>query len=291
MKKKSLLAICSVWVMLFFATVGSADVIDPMDNISAPPGTFVLVSYFNQLHYPDITDKDGNESNFGLDLSLLVLRPVYFIGKIADTLSYGVNAIIPVGHLSFDSDNVFGAPSVNEFGIGDIGISPFIYLYENPDTQLYISFWEFIFMPTGDYSMNNFVNIGRDTWWFQHQIAFGWYPGKFGVDFNINYFQYTESDELNYDEPDALEFESVVHYAVTDKFRIGVNAAYWIGVDEAEIDGVTLPDTEPMSFKLGLNLTYALSENFIAGIRWMHDVDAENAPMGEWAYIKLAYVF
>lgn len=282
--KKSVLAICVSLAILSFATFGSADVIDPYDNISAPPGTFALVTYTGHAHFPDIADNNGHESDFGLEASSLVLRPVYFAGKIADKLSYGINAIIPIVHVSLDSAN-------NEFGLGDIAISPFIYLYENPESQFYISFWEFIFMPVGDYSQNNAVNIGRDAWWFQHQLAFGWYPSKFGIDFNINYFQFTESDELKYDESDAFEIETVVHYGITDKFRVGINAAYWIGVEDAEVDGVTLPDSEPMNFKIGLNLSYALSENFSAGIRWMHDVDSENYPSGDSAYIKLAYVF
>lgn len=282
--KKSVLAICVSLAFLFLATSSPADVVDPLDNISAPPGTFVLVSYFGQVHFPDLADKDGHESDFGLDQSYMALRPVYFAGKIADQLSYGVNAVIPFAHISLDNAN-------NEFGLGDIAISPFIYLYENPDSQIYLSFWEFIYVPTGDYNKNNAVNIGRDAWYFQHQLAFGWYPGQFGIDFNINYWQYTESDDLKYDEADALEFETVVHYGITEKLRAGINAAYWIGVDDAEVDGVTLPDTEPKNFKLGLNLTYTLAENFTAGIRWMHDVDSENYPMGDWAYVKLAYVF
>lgn len=289
--KKSVLAICVSLAILSFATFGLADVIDPYDNISAPPGTFVLVTYFMQVHYPDFADNNGDDFDFGLDQSVMLLRPVYFAGKIADKLSYGVNAIIPIAHLSLDSDNEFGLPSVNEFGLGDIGIAPFVYLYENQDSQLYVSFWEFIFMPTGNYSNNNAVNIGRDTWWFQHQLAFGWYPSKFGMDFNINYFQYTESDERKYDEQDAVELETVVHYGVTDKFRVGLNASYWIGVEDEEYDGVATPDSEPMVFKLGLNLAYTLSDTFTVGFRWMHDVDAEYYPTGDWAYVKLAYVF
>lgn len=284
----------TVFVALAFfsvASIGSADVIDPYDNISAPPGTFVLVTYFNQIHYPDYVDNHGDDYDFGFDQSVMLLRPVYFVGKIADKLSYGLNAIIPIAHLSLDSNNVAGAPSVNEFGLGDIAIAPFLYLYENPDSQFYVSFWEFVFFPTGDYDIKNLVNIGRDAWWFQHQLAFGWYPSKFGIDFNINYFQFTESDEANFDEPDALEIEAVAHYGITEKFRVGINAAYWMGVDDAEIDGVTQPDSEPMSVKLGLNLAYTLSENFIAGFRWMHDVDSENALAGDWAYVKLTYVF
>lgn len=289
--KKSSLAACLSLAITSFATLSAADVVDPLDNSAAPPGTAVLVTYFGHAHYPDITAKNGDTSDFGLDASSVVVRPVYFIGKIADKLSYGVNAIIPGVHLSLDSNNALGAPSSNEIGLGDVGISPFVYLYENQDSQIFVSFWEFVFMPTGDYDKDNGVNIGRDAWWFQHQLAFGWYPGRYGIDFNINYFQFTESDELQYDEPDALEFETVVHYGITEKLRAGVNGAYWRGLDNAEIDDATLQDSKPMNFKLGLNLSYILNENSTVGIRWMHDIDSENSTKGNWTYVKFTYAF
>ncbi len=289
--KRSVLTACLSLAILSFTTLTIADVIDPLDNGAAPPGLFALVTYTGHTSVPDVTDQDGNELKFGLEASSLVIRPVYFIGQVNEKFTYGVNAIIPIVHLSLDSDNAFGAPSSNEFGLADIGISPFIFLYENQEKQIFLSFWEFAFAPTGDYDIDNAVNIGRDAWWFQHQLAFGWYPNQFGIDANINYFQFTESDELNYDEPDALEFETVVHYGVTDKFRVGINAAYWLGIDDAKDNGTTIPDSKPKNLKLGLNLMYTLSENFSVNFRWMHDVDSENSTMGDSAYIKLGYVF
>lgn len=289
--KKNLIRVFAVLMILSFSAVGSADVLDPFDNMSAPPGTFALLTYTGILHFPDIADNNGDEFDLGMDLSYFLLRPVYVAGKIADKMTWGFNAIFPVFHLSLDSDNVFGAPSVNEFGLGDVVISPFIYLYENTDSQFYISFWEFIYTPTGDYDEKNLVNIGKDAWYFQHQIAFGWYPGKFGVDACLNYWQYTESDEIDYREPDAFEAEAVVHYGLTEKFRVGAHIDYYQGLDDAEYDGVSAPDSEPMWFRLGMNFSYALQENLIAGVRWMHDVDAENYPTGDWVYFRLLYVF
>ncbi len=289
--KKSWLAVCLSLAIVSLTTLATADVIDPLDNGAAPPGLFAMVTYFGHNSVPDVTDQNGDEYTFGLEASSMVIRPVYFIGQIKDQFTYGINAIIPVVNLSLDSNNAFGAPSSNEFGLADIGISPFIFLYENQESQIFLSFWEFIFAPTGDYDQNNAVNIGRDAWWFQHQLAFGWYPNQFGIDANINYFQFTESDELNYDEPDALEFETVVHYGLTDNFRVGINAAYWLGVEDAKDNGTTIPDSKPMNFKLGLNLMYTLSENLSVNFRWMHDVDSENSTMGDAAYIKLGYVF
>lgn len=289
--KRFLLTVFVTLAVFSFAAIGSADVLDPLDNMSAPPGTFVFLTYTGIAHFPDWADNNGDDYKLGLEQSFLLLRPLYVIGKIADKMTYGVNAVFPIAHLSLDSDNELGAPSVSEFGLGDIVLSPFIFLYENPDSQLYISLWEFVNVPTGDFDKNNAVNIGRDTWFFQHQIALGWYPGKFGLDVCLNYWQYLESDDLKYDEPDAIEVEAVVSYGITDQFRAGVQAAYWIGIDDAEYDGVEVPDSEPMNLKLGLNLSYALKENFIAGIRWMHDVDSENYVEGDWVYLRLAYIF
>lgn len=289
--KRNLWMVFVTLAVLSFSAVGFADVLDPLDNMPAPPGTFVFLTYTGQAHFPDYADNNGDDYKLGIDQSFLLLRPLYVIGKIADKMTYGVNAVIPITHLSLDSGNEIGAPSVSEFGLGDIVLSPFIFLYENPDSQFYISFWEFMSLPTGDYSMNNAINIGRDAWFFEHQIALGWYPGKFGLDVCMNYWQYLESDKLKYKEPDAIELETVVSYGITDKFRVGVQAAYWIGLDDAEYDGVKAPDTKPKNFKLGLNLSYALKENFIAGIRWMHDVDSENYVKGDWTYLRLTYIF
>jgi hypothetical protein len=287
----------SVWMVLVtlavlsFSAAGFADVLDPLDNMSAPPGTFVFLTYTGQAHFPEATDNNGDDYRLGLDQSFLLLRPLYVIGKIADKMTYGVNAVIPIAHLSLDSKNDIGAPSVSEFGLGDIVLSPFIFLYENTESQFYVSFWEFVSLPTGEYNKNNAVNLGRDTWFFEHQIALGWYPGKFGLDVCINYWQYLESDELKYSEPNALELETVLSYGFTDKFRAGVQAAYWIGLEDAEYDGVKVPDSEPRDLKLGFNLSYALKENFIVGFRWMHDVDSENYVNGDWAYLRLTYIF
>lgn len=289
--KKSSLAACLSLAILALTTLAVADVIDPLDNGAAPPGLFALVTYTGHTSVPDVTDQDGDEFDFGLEASSLVVRPVYFMGQIKDKYTYGINAIIPLVHLSLDGDNDVGAPSSNEFGLGDVGISPFIFLYENQESQIFLSFWEFVFAPVGEYNSDDAVNIGRDAWWFQHQLAFGWYPNQFGIDANINFFQFTESDKLNFDESDALELETVVHYALTDKFRLGINAAYWMGVENSKDNGTDISGSKPMNFKLGLNLMYTLSDNFAVNFRWMHDIDSENSTMGDSAYIKLAYVF
>jgi hypothetical protein len=72
---------------------------------------------------------------------------------------------------------------------------------------------------------------------------------------------------------------------------VGINASYLIGLEDSKDHGVDIPESEPMVFKLGLNLSYAVNDNLSVGFRWMHDIDSENSTMGDSGYIKIAYVF
>lgn len=177
-------------------------------------------------------------------------------------------------------------------GLGDIIFGPFIFLYENQKANVYLSFWEFVQAPTGQYDRNTpDTNIGYDAWWFEHELAFGWYPGKFGIDANLNYWQRLESRKLNIDYPDALEFETVVHYGITKKFRVGINFAGWWDLDDLEIDNVTIPDSKGTNYKLGLNLGYNLSKHIILNLRTMFDVKSDNYTKGWWTYLRVLYLF
>lgn len=269
--KKCLSALIVVLLLLMSCPLGWADVVDPFDNISAPVGTKVLVNYFGYQHYPEFDLEDGPDIDIDVDVSYLALRPVYFAGKIFGK-TWGVNAIFPMLHVSVDN-----GPSSNAFG--DLVVGPFIFLYENPDKMFYVSFWDFVYTPTGAEEVSN------DSWWFQHQIAIGWYPGPWSTDICLNYWQRDEDGD-GLDVPDAFEIEGVTAYGITDKFRVGVNWAWWKDFDESDDTGL-----EGENLKLGLNLGYNLQENIILNLRYMEDVYSDDYTKGSWAYFRLVYVF
>lgn len=271
--KKCLAGLTVVLVLLMACPAGWADVMDPFDNISAPPGAFALVNYFGYQHYPEFELEDGTEFDIGVDAAYLAIRPVYFAGKVFG-MTWGVNAIVPLVHVSMDY-----APSGS--GMGDLVVGPFIFLYENPDDMFYVSFWEFAYTPTGA----DDVTVVGDSWMFQHQLAIGWYPGPWSLDIGLNYWQRDEdADEL--DLPDAFEFEGVLAYGITEKFRMGVNWAWWKDLEESDDT-----DLEGENLKLGLNLGYTLQENIILNLRYMHDVDSEDYTKGSWTYFRILYLF
>ncbi len=265
-----------IFIFMMISTTTWADVLDPLDNSSAPVGTKVLVSYFGYQHLPEYEDQNGDTEDIGVDVAYAAIRPVYFAGKVFGR-TWGVNAVIPFQSISTDGEDTTD-------GLGDLVVGPFIFLYENPKDQVFLSFWEFAYTPTGSDEVSN------NSWWFQHQLAFGWYPGPWSLDACLNYWQ-KDKDTAGDDVSDAVELEGVVAYAVTEKLRIGVQAAWWKDFDDIESGGVGLPGTQGENVKLGLNLGYMLQDNLMVNLRYMHDVKSEAHTKGSWTYLRLTYIF
>lgn len=274
--KKLSVVICSAVVLLVIAATGQTDVLDPLDNGPAPVGTMLLSTYIGYQHLPEYETAGGTTVDIGVDVSYAVFRPVYFAGKVFGK-TWGFNAAIPLMSIAMDGEETAD-------GLGDIVVGPFIFLYENTEDQLYLSFWEFASTPTGTDEVSN------DSWWFQHQLALGWYPGPYALDLCLNYWQ-KDTDGAGDDLSDAFELEAVVSYAVTEKFRIGVQGAWWKDFDDIKSGGVSIDGTQGENLKLGFNLGYTLQENMIVNLRYLHDVDSEAYTKGSWTYLRVVYIF
>lgn len=285
MKKTGLLALALVLVAaLFLCPVAKADVLDPFDNMSAPPGTFGLGVYLSYQNLPDY-ETGGDTFDIGVDAWAMLLRPIWFGPKIAGKMSWGLNAVIPVASVSANDLD-------SQSGLGDIAISPFIFLYENEKSGLYISFWEFIYMPTGEYDQNNpDTSPGLDTWQFQHQLAVGWYPAPWGVDFTFNYWNRLESDKLNMDYQDFIETDIMLHYTFGGGLTLGVMGSFKWDTAELKADGEDIPDTKGHRYAAGLSVMYPITETIIMSGRWVHDLEVDNHTKGDWMYLRVLFLF
>jgi len=283
MRKAGLVA-CAVALVMLLAVPASADLLDPFDNMSAPPGTFFLAGYFSYMDLPDY-ESDGQTVTTDFKAWNFILRPVWFGPKIAGKMSWGLNAAIPVGQYSMDGEDT-------QSGLGDIAISPFIFLYENEKNGLYVSFWEFVYMPTGKYDENNpDTSLSLDAWQSQSQLAVGWYPSAFGLDWTVNYWYRGESNELNIDYTDAIESDLILHYTFGMGLTVGVMGSFWWDTTEMKIDGQDVPNTKGHRYAAGLNAMYPITESFILSARWLNNFDVEANSKGNWFYLRAVYVF
>ena len=283
MRRAGLIA-CALALVLVLAGPASADLLDPFDNMASPPGTFALCTYFS---YQDLPDYDDNGQTVSIDAKsyAFILRPIWFGPKIAGKMSWGLNAAIPVAKVEME-----GLES--QSGLGDIAISPFIFLYENEKTGLYISFWEFVYMPTGEYDKNNpDTSVGYDAWQSQSQLAVGWYPAPFGLDWTFNYWYRGESDDLNIDYQDAIESDLILHYTFDMGLTVGVMGSFWWDTTDMKVDGQDIPNSKGHRYAAGLNAMYPITESIILSARWTNDFDVENHTKGNWVYLRAVFVF
>lgn len=284
MKRKSVFVVAALAALLMCSTAW-ADVLDPFDNAPAPPGAAGLGLYISYQDLPEYEDENAGTIDIGVKAPALIFRPIWFGPKIAGKLSWGLNAIIPLV-------NVDATGAESQSGLGDIAISPFIFLVESEANSFYLSFWEFIYTPTGKYDKNNpDTSPGLDAWQFQHQLAVGWYPAPFGVDWTFNYWQRLESDELEIDYQDAIESDLILHYTFDNKLTLGVIGSFWWDVDDLKVAGTTIPDTKGHRYAAGINVLYPLKEDILIGGRWTHDFDVQNHTKGDWFYLRLLFLF
>lgn len=276
-------SVLMILIGLTFVLPAYADVLDPIDNAPAPAGSYGLGTYFSYQSFPEYDDKNLRDIDIGVKASAFFLRPLWFGPKISNKYSWGLNAVIPFVNVDADGTD-------SQSGLGDIAVSPFIFLVENGPFNL--SFWEFIYTPTGEYDENNpGTNPGLDTWQFQHQLAVGWYPNPFGLDWTFNYWNRLESDKLNTDYQDAIETDLILHWTFENKLTAGVIGSFWWDVDDLEIDGENIDDTKGHRYAAGFNLMYPIKEDIILSGRYTHDIDVENHTKGDWVYLRILFLF
>lgn len=281
--RRGIWILVSIIVGMTLSSPGFADVLDPFDNMPMPEGSSLIGTYVFYQDLPTYDDEVAGDVDIDVKIPGLIFRPLWFGPKLAEKFSWGLNAIVPLL-------NVDAAGLDSQSGLGDIAVSPFIFLVENGPFN--VSFWEFIYTPTGRYDENNpDTSPGLDTWQFQHQLAVGYYPSQFGLDWTINYWNRLESDKLNIDYQDAIETDLILHYTFENKLTFGGIGSFWWDVDELKIDGQEVANTKGHRYAAGINIMYPFAENVILSGRWTNDFDVENHTKGDWYYLRFAFLF
>jgi hypothetical protein len=265
--------------------------LDFQDNIASPPGFYGYL-YYNNYTAGRLTDHSGKKvSDVDLSYNVGILKPTYYF-KLWDR-TFAVNASIPLGTVS--SRNGLGDRERSS-GFGDISLSPGIFLYESNQTGTFLSFWEVVSMPTGNWSEARILrggpNLGLHYWYLQHQLSVAQllWKGKVSYDMNISYFQRFKEPRLDIRTGDSFEVEGILGYGITDKLRVGGYADYWTDVRDTKVDGTNVDRSKRRFFSIGPSLTYG-TEKWAFHFRFVPDVMSENGPKGFQTWLRFLYSF
>lgn len=277
---------------LSWAGSARAILVDPYDNVLAPDGFYGL-AYLNYYTADELTGPDGNKvSGSDLDLTAQVGIARVLAYRRVGPVPLAFQVIVPFGKidakLKFDGETVLDEDSS---GLGDVVFGPGVFFYANESSATYLSYWFYVFAPTGEWDKDQAINLGQNHWYFEHQLALHQMLGKVVFDANLNYYHHTEEPDNDYKLPPRFEAEASLAYQLTDKLILGVNGGGYWDLDEAEQGGSSVPDTKAKRVQFGPAVGYQFTERLGANLRWTHDISAANDTKGDDVWLRVAYAF
>lgn len=285
--KHTRLAALALFLTLSAAPARAAVVlIDQYDNILAPDGVYALLypNYYTAGAFHGSDGKKVADADFKLDLFFVRAIAYRHVAKIP--LAFQV--IVPFGRVEETSSFLDSESS----GIGDLIFGPGVFLYQNEKSATYVSYWFYVFAPTGDFDAARPLNLGGNHWYFEHQLALNQtFAKRFVLDANLNFYHHTEEPDNQFKSPLRFEVAVIAGYQFTPKLVAGLHGgAYW-DLDDTETAGVANPDTAAKKTALGPAVSYQITDKLGATFRWTYDVSATNDFKGNDLWLRFAYAF
>jgi hypothetical protein len=212
---------------------------------------------------------------------------------------YSVVAAIPFGYANLDvgltgpRGNSFST-SADSFDISDIMVVPL---------QLNWSFGKFSFefaegviAPTGEYDVNNLVNLGRNYWSFDTVASMTWFNPGSGTDISVapGIMFNTENNKTNYKTGSEFHVEFVVNQFLTETFSIGLRGYYYDQITGDSGSGAVLGDFKSESLAIGPGFVWipkAGAGDLVILGKWMSDLYAEKRFESDYFTLGVAWKF
>lgn len=155
-----------------------------------------------------------------------------------------------------------------------------------------------IYAPTGEYTMGDLANVGKNFWTFEPMATFSYFNKKgfevnayAGVDFN------TENHDTHYKSGDQFHIDATVaqHLPILGGLAsVGANGFYYQQINGDSGSGAVLGDCKGRTVGIGPALSYVTKlwqKDLVAEIKWVTELDVSNRLEGDYIWFKLAMQF
>jgi hypothetical protein len=234
--------------------------------------------------------RGGNvELNVEANLQLDMVEGVYVTPWHILGATYAFGGAVGYGWAGLDAavQTQLGSRTVslNAANISDSLLTPIILGWNSGDFH-----WNLgmnIYVPTGPYDKNK-LSLGKNVWGFMPQFALTYFDPKSGLDVSgtLVYVTTTNNDATAYQSGDVLHFDWALgeHFGAHGEWEAGLvgNLVQQVSADRGA--GAKLGPFEEQSYGIGIGGSYStvlgtMPANF--GVRWEHDIDAENTFKGD----------
>jgi hypothetical protein len=219
---------------------------------------------------------------------------------------WGLDVIVPVASIDFDTTLAAAGPLDNGTGLGDILVGPFLQwdpiMGPNGPRFMHRIELQMIF-PTGQYNPNREMNPGSNFFSFDpYWAATLFITPKWTVSTRIHYLWNAKNNDPNraYVAQGATETQAgqaihlnfaTAYEVLPHRLRLGINGYYLDQITDTQMNGNDVPGTQEKVLGIGPGAVYHFSKDLHFFINVYFESMAENRPEGERVNLRLVYHF
>ena len=211
---------------------------------------------------------------------------------------FTVGGFLPLGYADLKTNLAGQIGSVyvddSETALGDISLLPASFYWNSGNWHF--NLYELIVMPTGQYDIDNNVNLGRNYWGFDTVFAVTNLNMENGREYSLvaGYVINTENDDTDYETGDELHLDAMFNQFFSETFALGLHGYYYKQVQGDSGSGAILGDFKGESYGIGPSFLWIPEwggGGFSIMGTWLHDLDATNRMESEYVHVMLTWQF
>ncbi len=211
---------------------------------------------------------------------------------------FAMAAFLPLGYADFDAQLVGPITSVavddSTTALGDISLMPASFYWNSGNWHF--NLYEVIVTPTGEYDVDNDINLGRNYWSFDTVFATTNLNMETGREFSLvaGYMINGENDDTDYETGNELHIDAMFNQFFSETFALGLHGYYYKQLEGDSGSGAILGDFKGDSYGIGPSFLWIPASGggkFSVSGSWLHDLDATNRLESDYAVVTLARQF
>ncbi|MHA6234524.1 SphA family protein [Pseudomonas fluorescens group sp. PF-69] len=269
------------------------------DGFAGPPGLSHLV-YLKTDSASSFRDKDGHENKAFNDpklnvITLLNQLSYYSAQTIGAGAHPGWSLIVPIVSLKGDFGDTGAELKDNGTGMGDIVTGPqvqFDPIVDSHNRPVFVQRFALDFiLPTGKYDQHKDLNQSSNFYSVNPYWAATWMPApRWEMSWRLHYLYNFKNDDPASSSPLVFEGQPVrdtqtgeaawanftASYEVIPNVSVGLNGYYFKQLEDDEVNGRRLEDSQEKVLGMGPGLFWRISEGQGFWLNIYHETDVEN---------------
>jgi hypothetical protein len=280
------IALCALPSSVAYASDGNGTVY-PLGADTVAPGMLPAQPGLYYQHYTAYYDAERTDDvngepvpNFNLEVIGNAERFLYVTRTKIAGGSVVLQTIIPHADISLRA----GPISQHKYQLGDVSVGAFLSWHGK---KLHGWLGPNVYFPTGGYTANDPVNVGRNVMTFSLQGGVTYFvTPKLDVGVKGYIATNTKNAATDYRSGDELALEYLAAHRVTPKVRIGIQGYYYDQMSDDRIAGTAVPGgNQGKAFAVGPMVSFNIGK-FQVALKHQEELYAENRARGRRFWLQ-----